>query len=414
MRVAVIGAGVSGLASARYVQEFNLECVVFEARDSVGGTWIYTEEVPTDEYNVAFHANIYESLRVNLPTQLMEYSGFKFEPKSGLNYPYHREVLQYIKDFAEKFNLYPLIKFQHLVQHISRDGDGWKIIVKNLKNNRIDEEYFDAVMICNGHHAKPVCPCIPGLETFDGDQKHSHYYKNNAPYKEKRILVVGCGPSGIDICLECAQVYISCRSEKKPAISHDKVEIKPGIVRISSNSVMFVDKTVVEVDSIIFCTGFEFHFPFLDKSCGIEISKNLIVRPLYKRFINILHPTMCFIGLVIKTVVFPLVDLQAKVFMKHLSGQIDLPLIGSMLQSEEEEHGEKMEMNVPPSMYHFLGENMKSYFKDLASLGQTEMLSEVHFKIYEKHKQTIAMNSGNTKKQIFKIIDDENFSWQLK
>lgn len=100
--------------------------------------------------------------------------------------------------------------------------------------------------------------------------------------------------------------------------------------------------------------------------------------------------------------------------MKHLSGQIDLPLIGSMLQSEEEEHGEKMEMNVPPSMYHFLGENMKSYFKDLASLGQTEMLSEVHFKIYEKHKQTIAMNSGNTKKQIFKIIDDENFSWQLK
>lgn len=63
MRVAVIGAGVSGLASARYVQEFNLECVVFEARDSVGGTWIYTEEVPTDEYNVAFHANIYESLR---------------------------------------------------------------------------------------------------------------------------------------------------------------------------------------------------------------------------------------------------------------------------------------------------------------------------------------------------------------
>lgn len=85
-----------------------------------------------------------------------------------------------------------------------------------------------------------------------------------------------------------------------------------------------------------------------------------------------------------------------------------------MLQSEEEEHGEKMEMNVPPSMYHFLGENMKSYFKDLATLGQTEILSEVHFKIYEKNKEIITMNSENGKKQIFKIIDDETFSWELK
>lgn len=67
-------------------------------------------------------------------------------------------------------------------------------------------EIIILVLFCFRHHAKPVCPCIPGLETFDGDQKHSHYYKNNAPYKEKRILVVGCGPSGIDICLECAQV----------------------------------------------------------------------------------------------------------------------------------------------------------------------------------------------------------------
>lgn len=58
--------------------------------------------------------------------------------------------------------------------------------------------------------------------------------------------------------------------------------------------------------------GFEFHFPFLDNTCGIEISQNLIVRPLFKRFINIQQPTMCFIGLIIKTIVFPLVDLQVR------------------------------------------------------------------------------------------------------
>lgn len=84
-----------------------------------------------------------------------------------------------------------------------------------------------------------------------------------------------------------------------------------------------------------------------------------------------------------------------------------------MLQWEEEEHRHKVELNVAPSKYHFLGDQMKSYFEDLASLGQTELLSEVHFKIYDKGKEISAENYENTKKQIFKIIDSETFSWEL-
>lgn len=84
-----------------------------------------------------------------------------------------------------------------------------------------------------------------------------------------------------------------------------------------------------------------------------------------------------------------------------------------MLEWEEEENRKKVEMNVPPSKYHFVGDKMRSYFEDLASLGQTDMLSEVHFKIYYKN-QEISLNYENAKKQIFKIIDDETFSWELK
>lgn len=63
MKVAIIGAGVSGLASARNAVQNNVDCVVFEATDTVGGTWAYTDEVITDEHDVPVHASIYKSMK---------------------------------------------------------------------------------------------------------------------------------------------------------------------------------------------------------------------------------------------------------------------------------------------------------------------------------------------------------------
>lgn len=63
MKVAIIGAGVSGLAAAQNAVQYNLECVVFEATDTVGGTWAYTDEVLTDEHDVPVRGSIYKSLR---------------------------------------------------------------------------------------------------------------------------------------------------------------------------------------------------------------------------------------------------------------------------------------------------------------------------------------------------------------
>ncbi len=66
-----------------------------------------------------------------------------------------------------------------------------------------------------------------------------------------------------------------------------------------------------------FLTGYEYYFPFLDDSCGIETVEKKIIRPLYKQFLNIEHPSMCFIGLLQKTFVFPLFDLQvSKIFFR--------------------------------------------------------------------------------------------------
>lgn len=49
-------------------------------------------------------------------------------------------------------------------------------------------------------------PNIPGLENFEGTKIHSGKYRGNIPYQNKNVLIIGQGPSALDICLECAEV----------------------------------------------------------------------------------------------------------------------------------------------------------------------------------------------------------------
>lgn len=75
------------------------------------------------------------------------------------------------------------------------------VISKNTENH-----IYDAVMVCNGHYTIPDIPKIQGNEKFRGHQSHSHNYRTPEIYTGKRVLVVGAGPSGIDITKQIATV----------------------------------------------------------------------------------------------------------------------------------------------------------------------------------------------------------------
>lgn len=63
MKVAIIGAGASGLASARHVISSGFECIVFEMGNQLGGTWVYTDDVGTDKYGYPVYSAMYKGLR---------------------------------------------------------------------------------------------------------------------------------------------------------------------------------------------------------------------------------------------------------------------------------------------------------------------------------------------------------------
>ncbi|XP_072504766.1 flavin-containing monooxygenase 3 [Notamacropus eugenii] len=213
-KVAIIGAGVSGLASIRACLEEGLEPTCFERSDDVGGLWKFSDHAEEGR------GSIYKSVFTNSSKEMMCFPDFPYPD----NYPIfmHRSKLQdYIVTFAKEKNLLRYIRFKTLVSKVKKRPDfsvtgQWDVVTE--KDGKQESAVFDGVMICSGHHVYPNLPKndFPGLKGFKGESYHSREYKGPEGFKGKRVLVIGLGNSGCDIATElshtAAQVVISSRS----------------------------------------------------------------------------------------------------------------------------------------------------------------------------------------------------------
>lgn len=135
-----------------------------------------------------------------------------------------------------------------------------------------------------------------------------------------RVLVIGSGPSGIDITFDLSKTakYVGLSHHSTliaPDIFPENVVQLPDVESISDDGkVNFVNERAEAYDAIIFCTGYKYNFPFLTDECGIKTINNLVT-PLYKHVINIEYPTMFFIGVTNVTIFTYLIELQ--VFLKQ-------------------------------------------------------------------------------------------------
>lgn len=122
-------------------------------------------------------------------------------PEDYPDYPSHEQVLAYFRNYARHFGLYPYIQFNTAVKKASLlDDNRWE-----LELNDGQKEVFDYLFVANGHHNIPRHPA--GIvEQFAGKYLHSHSYKTNAPFKDERVLVIGCGNSGCDCAVEISRV----------------------------------------------------------------------------------------------------------------------------------------------------------------------------------------------------------------
>ena len=184
-RIAVIGAGAAGLASLRELRLEGHDAVAFERTQVPGGHW------NTD----------YDALHLITPRSV---SAFRDHPQPATypNYASREQVVRYLHDFARSQGLLQHIRFGVEVTNVvPRAGiglGGWE-----LELNGGEIEYYDAVVVANGHLHEAYVPHLPG--EFAGKLLHSGDYRNVGDIEGDRVLVVGAGNSGCDLAVDAAQ-----------------------------------------------------------------------------------------------------------------------------------------------------------------------------------------------------------------
>ncbi|NWT71623.1 FMO1 monooxygenase, partial [Prunella himalayana] len=204
MRVAVVGAGVSGLAATKCCLDEGLEPTCFEQSQDIGGVWRYTEHIE------AGRPSLYASVISNTSKEMSAFSDFPFPEHFPVFLP-NALLLDYLRRYAEHFGLREHIRCGTTVVSIREHPDfastgQWNVVTE--AGGKQTSHVFDAVMVCSGNFWEPSLPlqCFPGIERFRGQYFHSRQYKHPDVFQGKRVLVVGMGNSGVDIAVEASRV----------------------------------------------------------------------------------------------------------------------------------------------------------------------------------------------------------------
>lgn len=214
LTVAVIGAGVSGLAAARCLREVGIDPIVFEQAGEIGGVWNYHEEEPGGG------GPAYRSLHTNTSRHTSAFSDFPFLA-SLPDFPSRAQVVEYLNRYADHFGLRSLIRLRTQVVAVrpqsregSRDGAAWEVVYRTMRTGEAGEPdgrgaeqtgVYDAVLVCSGLYGSPVIPYFRGLRAYTGKLLHSRDYKGPEDFEGKRIVVVGAGSSAADIAVELSK-----------------------------------------------------------------------------------------------------------------------------------------------------------------------------------------------------------------
>lgn len=191
-KTCIIGAGASGLATAKAFWQAGIPFDCIETSDRAGGNWVFK--------NSNGMSSAYRSLHINTSRDKMAFSDFPM-PEGTPDFPHHPQVAQYLDSYVDHFGFRERILFNTTVTRAEQTADGlWKVVFDTG-----EIRLYDALVVANGHHWDPRWPepAYPGR--FDGKQIHAHDYID--PYDPvgcvgRNVLVVGFGNSALDIACE--------------------------------------------------------------------------------------------------------------------------------------------------------------------------------------------------------------------
>jgi cation diffusion facilitator CzcD-associated flavoprotein CzcO len=175
--VVIVGAGPAGLAVATCLRRARIPFIVLEQGDRIAPSW---------------HRH-YDRLHLHTAKAFSGLPYWPF-PRHYPRYPSRLQFIAYLEAYAAQFSIRP-----HFGQHVvavTPVADGWRTATNRAA-------YWSRhVVLATGYNSRPYQPVWPGQEQFAGSIIHSSAYRNGAPYRDQRVLVVGFGNSGGEIAID--------------------------------------------------------------------------------------------------------------------------------------------------------------------------------------------------------------------
>ncbi len=341
-RVAVIGAGPSGLAQLRAfasdAEPGGVEVTCFEKQEDWGGLWRYTWRTGLDEYGEPVHGSMYRYLWSNGPKEGLEFADYSFEQHFGrqiASYPPRAVLLDYIEGRVKQAGVRDAIRFRTPVREVRKDGEKFVVRSHDLAEDVEREERFDHVVVATGHFSTPNVPHFDGLDGFAGRVLHAHDFRDAVEFAGRDILIVGTSYSAEDIGSQCwkygaRSVTVSHRTAPMGHDWPDNWTEVPLLAKVQGRTCSFIDGSTVDVDAIILCTGYRHHFPFMATELRLRTANRLATADLYKGCTYVPEPALFYLGMQDQWYTFNMFDAQAWFVRDVIRGRIALPDAAAM------------------------------------------------------------------------------------
>ncbi|XP_077210617.1 putative indole-3-pyruvate monooxygenase YUCCA9 [Tasmannia lanceolata] len=181
----IVGAGPSGLAVAACLKDHGVPFIVLEKANCIASLW---------------QNRTYNRLKLHLPKKFCELPKLPF-PEKFPKYPSKNQFIEYLELYGKHFEISP--RFNEWVQWAKYDEICGLWRVKSERSGGGEVEYICRwLVVATGENAESVVPEIEGIGEFGGQVIHVCDYKSGEDYRGKKVLVVGCGNSGMEVCLD--------------------------------------------------------------------------------------------------------------------------------------------------------------------------------------------------------------------
>ncbi|HIZ49471.1 MAG TPA: NAD(P)/FAD-dependent oxidoreductase [Candidatus Pseudomonas excrementavium] len=401
MRVAIIGAGPSGLAQLRAFQSAQEkgceipELVCYEKQADWGGLWNYTWRTGLDQHGEPVHGSMYRYLWSNGPKECLEFADYTFEEHFGkpiASYPPREVLWDYIKGRVEKADVRKYIRFNCPVRQItfSEATEQFTVVAHDHVSNVITTEIYDHVIVASGHFSTPNVPEFAGFEQFSGRILHAHDFRDALEFRGQDVLLVGSSYSAEDIGSQCYKygarsITTSYRTRPMGFAFPDNWEEKPLLLKVDGNTAYFKDGTSRRVDAIILCTGYLHHFPFLDESLRLKTNNRMWPLNLYQGVVWESNPKLFYLGMQDQWYTFNMFDAQAWYVRDVLLGRIALPDQAAMRQDSQAWRDREETLDSDESMIVFQGDYVRTLIEqtdyprfDIDGVNKTFFMWEEH------------------------------------